>query len=166
MKKQFLFIMLSGLVFFSHAQSSELDSLLKILKTAPEDTNKLKLLEDISDIAPDGEWQKYSNTLGKLAEKFMTNVNPAIKLAGKKYYSVYLNNKAYGFAEMGDYRSAFDYYERCLKLNQETGNKINSGVVLSSIGAIYERQNDAVNAEKNTNSLYNYRKKSAMLKMW
>src|SRR5688500_6302580 len=107
----------------SVAQDSQLDSLKLLLKKAANDTNKLALLEAISDAAPDGEWQVYSDELGRLSQKFISHKDPAIQKAGKRYYSVSLNNKGFIALEKGDYNTALDFYEQSLRISKEIGDK-------------------------------------------
>lgn len=147
MKKYLLsFLTLFGCIVFIHAQDTELDSLLKVLKTAPDDTNKLKLLDYLADNTPDGEWQKHSEALGVLAKQLMSSPYSAVQLEAKRYYSISLNNYAYGLAEQGDYKNALDVYAKCEKIYNEIGDRYNIGLVINSTGAIYERQGDLENA--------------------
>lgn len=149
MKRLYFTVLLFAFVIQGSAQDAELDSLLKVLKTAPDDTSKLKLLENIADIAPDGEWQKYNQEIGKLAVKCLASSDSATNLIGKRFYTVNLINRAYELAEKGDLKSALDLYGRCVKIDKEIKDNYDLGIVLLSIGAIYDRQDDANNAINN-----------------
>ncbi len=138
--------MLFGLVVFTKAQDAALDSLVKVLKTAPDDTNKLKLLDYLADNTPDGEWQKHSEEMGKLAQKLMRSNNASVQKEGKRYCAISLNNRAYSLAEAGDFKNALDVYGECTKIYNEIGDEYNVGLVITSIGAIYDRQGDWDNA--------------------
>ncbi len=146
MKRLVLTCLLFACITNIRAQDAEVDSLLKVLKTAPDDTNRLKLLSDISDIAPDGEWQKYSEQMRVLAEQFMKNTDASIQRAGKKYYSISLNNSGFGYFEKGDFKNALDLYSRSMKLSKEVGDYENVALELSNIGATYDRQGEAAKA--------------------
>ncbi len=142
MKNFLLSLLLFTCLTYASGQATELDSLLKVLKISPEDTNKLKLLSDIADIAPDGEWQKYSEQMGKLAQHFMNSTNDAIQRAGKKYYAVSLNNSGFNYSEKGDFKNALDLHSRSLKISKKLGDNENVALQLNNIGAIYDRQGE------------------------
>jgi serine phosphatase RsbU (regulator of sigma subunit)/Flp pilus assembly protein TadD len=148
--KYALIVFSIGLFATVNAKDPDLDSLKLVLKNiTPDDTNRMCVLDAMADIAPDGEWEIYSEEMGRLAQKFITSRDPAVKKAGKRYYSVSINNKAVIFVEKGDYATALDYYAQCLKVNRELGDKKNMALFLSNIGVIYDRQGDVDNAMKN-----------------
>lgn len=146
MKKCLILYLFIGCILSVHSQDPELDSLLKILKGTPEDTNKLKLLDAIADIAPDGEWQQYSEQMAALAQKLIKSNTAATQLAGKKYYSISLNNTAFGYFEKGDFNNAIDFFSRSLKISREIGDNGTVALGLSNLGAIYDRQGEAEKA--------------------
>lgn len=145
MKQLFLTVLLLSAVTV-RAQDATLDSLLKVLQTAAQDTDKLRLLEAITDIAPDGEWQQYNQQMGDLARKVLKSPDAASSWLGKKYDAVNLNNIAFDYFQKGDFQNALNYYNRSRTISKEIGDNENLGLVLSNMGAIYDRQEEPVKA--------------------
>jgi len=129
----------------SHAQQQgqgRIDSLLSQLPQTSEDTNKVKLLNDLSftynSIDPE-EGLKYGNEGLQLAEKLnwkkgMAHANRSIGV-----------NYAYG---KSDYQQALEYYFKGLKLSEEVGDKKSEARILSNIGVVYWYQSDYPKALK------------------
>ena len=126
MKKYFFFLL--GFFVFAEVNNCAaqtdpfVDSLKKVLATIGQDTNRLKLLDLLGDNAPDGEWQKFSEEMGKLADKLSKNPNAAIAKVGKKHQAIYMNNLAFIAAEKGDYKSCLGYFDKALKIQRELGD--------------------------------------------
>jgi tetratricopeptide (TPR) repeat protein len=76
----------------------------------------------------------------------MHDSNKKVAKLSKEYYSEYLNNKGFELAEKGDLKSALNYYLKCEKISLQLGDLTTLGLIYSSIGAVYERQNDKKNA--------------------
>lgn len=145
-------VLVFGICCFAtaHAQDPVLDSLKHVLKnTSTADTQRMSILDEMVEIAPEGEWELYSEEMGKLAKQFMTSQDPAIQKAGKRYYSVSINNDAFILLEKGDYTTALNKFEQCLKVNRELDDKENMALTLSNIGVILDRQGDIANAISN-----------------
>lgn len=121
---------------------ARIDSLLTQLPQAGEDTNKVKLLTDLSftynSIDPD-EGLKFGKQglelAGKLKwKKGMAHANRTIGV-----------NYAYG---KSDYQRALEYYLTGLKLFEEVGDKGGTARILSNIGVVYWYQSDYPKALK------------------
>src|SRR2546429_409249 len=122
--KQFLKILLILFVVFIrnvslYAQKEEqalVDSLLKELPKAKEDTNKVKLLKDLSyaysNINPD-EGIKYGQI----------ELDLATKLDWKKGIADGNNNIGINYDNKSDYPHALDHYQIALKIDEKTGDK-------------------------------------------
>lgn len=152
MKKYFLSVVI--LITFTgvKAQNNELDSLLLVLKSASDDTSKIALLEAISDVAADGEWQKYNAQMGSLAKMLMVSSDSAVVKFAKSGYAGYLNNVAYDLTERGNLVEALDYFSKSVRINQELGLIDRLANNFSSIGSINERlgnYNEALTSYRN-----------------
>ncbi len=134
----FLLILFGNTVLHAQEQSY-IDSLVKVLKSTPDDTSKLIILSDLSDNAADGEWQKYNEQLGILSQKLRKSSQADIVHCATVYYGTYLNNKGFESAEQADYVKTFEYYSACEKIYREINNLTGLALIYSSTGAVYDR---------------------------
>src|ERR1035437_9537346 len=135
MKKLFFFIFLSITCFTSFAQNKKTDSLLTLLKTDKQDTNKVIHL----------------NALGWMFKQSSPDTaiilgNQALFLAEKQQWK---NGIATSLSQLGVYNSikgnypkALDYYFKTLKVKEEIGNKNSIAATLGNIGIVYRNQVD------------------------
>ena len=145
MKKFFLLLVIASASGQSHAQLQGqplIDSLLTQLPKANEDTNKVKLLNDLSltyySINPD-EGLKYGKQGLALAEKL--NWKKGMAYA----YKVIAGNYGYG---KSDYTRALEYSLKALQQFKEIGDKTGTAKILGDIGVVYWYQSDYPNALK------------------
>ena len=129
-------------VLFNSAQGQnqqKIDSLLNLLKTAKEDTNKVIYLNDLS-----GE-MVYSDPdtaiiLGNQA------LSLAEKSGDKKGIANSLGALGYYYFLKGNYTKALDYLFNALKISEELGDKKNIAAHLENIGQVYLNQGDYLKA--------------------
>jgi class 3 adenylate cyclase/Tfp pilus assembly protein PilF len=119
---------------YSQLQGQALvDSLVKELPRQKEDTNKVKLLRELSwgntTVSPD-EGIKYGQQSLDLATKlhWKKGMGRAYDVLGSHYF-----HKA-------DYPLALQYDQKALKLYEEIGYKPGIGVVNNNLGTLYEQQ--------------------------
>jgi serine phosphatase RsbU (regulator of sigma subunit)/Tfp pilus assembly protein PilF len=139
----FLIFILSLFSIESMAQQKEIDSLLTILKNAKEDTNKVKLLNQIS-------WE--STNISNY-DSALNYVKQAIVLAKKLNYKKGIAN-AYNqfgniYSEQGNFAEALKNHFASLKIKKELGSKIGMAGSYSNIGLVYNYQGNYVEALKN-----------------
>lgn len=112
---------------------AKIDSLLKELPRQKEDTNKAKLLNDLSygysGINPD-EGIKYA----------MQDLELAAKLNWKKGIGLAYNVLGTNYQSKSDLIKALECFLKALKLAEETGNKTAIAGATGNIGIIYTRQ--------------------------
>lgn len=99
-----LFISISNVV---NCQNTEIDSLKKALKEAKHDTTKCTILFALSDILPEGEWQKANDELLELSKK--NSLIETTKAEKKVYLTMYafaLGTKAFVETQKGNYSDA------------------------------------------------------------
>ncbi len=60
----------------------------------------------------------------------------------KKHMASALNIQGISFAIRGDYANGLDHYQKCLKIQEEIGDKMGSANTLNNIGIIYNDQGD------------------------
>jgi tetratricopeptide (TPR) repeat protein len=146
MKKIFLLFIIT--FFVMNQLSAQLqgqdrvDSLLQQLPKANEDTNKVKLLVDLShtyySINPD-EGLKYGKQGLALAEKLDWKkgmANACRTIAGN-----------YGYGK-SDYPAALKYSSQALQLFRETGDKTGTARILGDMGVVYWYQSNYPEALK------------------
>ncbi len=135
-----ILILLLFLVFAVPANAqiqgqARIDSLLRQLKQSKEDTNKAKLLYDLSDsyveINPE-EGIKYGLLALELAEKInfnslTANINNCIGM---------------NFDSKSDYPKALEYYFKALKKHEEQAYKKGIATDFTNIGIVYLHQDD------------------------
>jgi len=131
----FLFIVYSSSFTATRAQQHKTDSMLHVLSTQRDDTNKVKTLNSISislsGIDPDSS---------------ILFSQQAIALASKLDW---MTGEANGYTNAGtayriksDYSKASDYYLKALKIGEDIGNKLIQANDLGNLGIIYYSQGD------------------------
>ena len=118
----------------TNTRLSRTDSLLQVLKTSKEDTNKVNILNLLS--------KQYSN-LGSY-EPAMQYAQQALKqserIIYKKGISTAYNNIGVIYWSKGNYEVALDIFSKSLKINQEINNKKGIAVCFNNIGLVFLNQ--------------------------
>jgi tetratricopeptide (TPR) repeat protein len=135
-------ILLLALPFstFARKQGQPLiDSLQIALSRAAEDTNRVKLLTDISYsyyvVVPDS-----GIVYGQKALEL------ASKLGWKKGIAFAHNDIGVSYESKGDHAQALEHYNKALELHEKAGLKILAAGVLTNIAVVYSTQSDDSNA--------------------
>ena len=141
-KKQFAFYSLQlAIIFFcllptAYCQLSKIDSLLSLLKTDKEDTNKVNHLNKIAEkywhLGSFGSAMNFALDALQLSEK----QNPIYKKGMTTAY----NNLGVIFRNQGEYPKALEYYFKELKTAEEIQNKNVIAISLGNIGTVYGAQ--------------------------
>jgi len=118
-----------------------LDSLWNVWNDDSQaDTNRLKAMGDIA-------WDGYLFSQPDSAFYFaQLEYDFAKSVTNKKWMAHALNTQGVSFAIRSDYTKAIDYYTRCLKIDEELGDKSGIAISLNNIGSIYQKQGDFVKA--------------------
>lgn len=137
MKRIFLLLFFfSFSSLFAQKQGQErIDSLLKVIPSMPDDTNKVKALSDISStywsINPD-EGIKYGKQALELAGKFEWKQGMATA-----YGRIGVN-----YGAISNNQQALEFHFKALKINEELNNKKAIAGNLNNIGNVYMKQTD------------------------
>ncbi len=122
---------------------SKLDSLLSLLKTAKEDSNKVYLLNDASrqyiDIGKYPQAMKYADDAEKLAKK----------INFKKGRANAFNNKGKVLWSQGNYPEALKNHRQALAIREEIGDKKGIAFSYGNIGNNYQSQGNYSEAISN-----------------
>lgn len=139
MKKLFLIVFF---LFLFAGRSQNIDSLIRLLSTAKEDTAKLTLYQMVCEICEEKDIMKYARPGITLADKLLSA--PALS---KKEKDAILGAKATLYNDMGIATSGtghaaegIKYYLEGLKIEEMLGDKREIAVLQSNIGLIYKQQ--------------------------
>ncbi len=142
MKRLLLAFLLLTAVTYTRAQDAELDSLLKNLKTAPDDTNKVNTLIAISS--------KYRNSSADSAIYFAEQAKTeAEKIYFPKGIGYALKALGLAFNQKGDYVNALQKWKQALGIFEKYSIKTGESNMLNNIGAVYYAKGDENNALDN-----------------
>ncbi|MBA3665215.1 MAG: tetratricopeptide repeat protein [Bacteroidetes bacterium] len=143
MKKLVLLLTFNIQFITSFAQQNTRDSLLAVLKTAKEDTNKVNILNSLSKQL----WK--TNDFEQAKKQAGSALTLAQKLNFKAGEANAYNNFGIISDYHGDYPEALKNYFASVKIYIETGNKKGIASSYNNIGIIYDYQGDYPNALKN-----------------
>lgn len=130
MKKTFLFIGLILTGDLSFAQKHAIDSMLHVLSTEKEDTNRVNTLNSLASAL----YSAKPDTAVLLTNRAIALAN---KLGWEKGKALSYNNAGLQYKKGGDYRKALDYFRQSLKISEEIGNKNLQASNLSNIGSVF-----------------------------
>ena len=139
MKKIILTFILLIVVIFIQAQKkgqARIDSLLNVLSTSKEDTNKVNILNDLSFSCYSKNPDKgidYGNQALTLAEKLKWS-----KGIGKAFNSIGVN---YGWGKL-KFSEAFDFFNKAVNIYNNSGLKLEEAFQYQTIANLYINQND------------------------
>jgi serine phosphatase RsbU (regulator of sigma subunit)/tetratricopeptide (TPR) repeat protein len=142
-KRLYIFLLACFLIGHTSAQQSVVDSLNKALLAAKQDTLKLIILSELTEKAPDGEWQGYNAKLKEYAEQIL-----ALKPSGRvKYIATEalansISNEGFSHRLRGEYDEAMKLYLKGLKINEQIDNKKGIAGSYNNIATIYQKQGD------------------------
>lgn len=138
-----LFLLLQFVFCFSmHSQDHAIDSLTNALKTAKEDTSKLNILIDISNICSEEDILKYAQPASVLAQKLLSDPDKKISRKAKKAFGDACNNIGYAYQSLGDISSSLIYYQKSLNIRTEINDKTGIGECLNNIAYTLEHKGD------------------------
>jgi len=131
MLQRIVFICFFLVNFEVYAQETKLDSLIRVLETAKEDTNKVKVLYRISDMLR----SKYQY------EKAMEYTQKSLQLSQKLDFKKYIANN-YGvlgiiYTNLGNYNESLAYHQRSLAIKEKLSDKQGISNSYNNIGDVY-----------------------------
>ncbi len=116
-------------------KQAAIDSMLKILVQQKEDTNKVKLLNELSDaftnVKPD-EGIKYGQQ----------GLALAAKLGWKQGEAILNNTIGSNHKSMSDFTKALECYHHALKIYEKIEDKKGVAIATGNIGIVYQNQGD------------------------
>ena len=141
MRTLFLFLLLvaSSKLFSQLKGPAKLDSLLAVLKTAKEDSNKVKTLSAVALYYRNTSPLKvfpYTNDALALAEKIKWKQGVAVQYDNLGQYT----------SDTGNYPMARERYNTAYQLNSELGNKKGQAQNMNNIARSYQREGNYTQA--------------------
>lgn len=134
------------------AQQTKIDSLLILLKTAKEDTNKVNTLNVLS--------KELINISDYAKAKIISD--EALIISKKKFFNKgignALNNIGVIYKNQGNYSEALKNHFAALKIRKENGDKHGTAISYYNIGAIYYFQGEYLKALENHQEALKIRK--------
>lgn len=127
---------------FLSAQHPKKDSLFAALRTAKNDTNRIKTLVALA--------QEYHSsnpdTSIILSRQALALADMPASRAGKKFMSHILGQLGTSYFYKSDYTEALDYFLSALKATEESKDKVGMAQYLGSIGIIYKERGNYAEA--------------------
>jgi hypothetical protein len=146
--KTILFICFSIIVGQNLFSQNKMVENLKIeLKTAKHDTTRCDVLDQLIEVAPEGEWQKYNQQLSQLASKNLAQ-NPTDRLFTlySKYYATALHNQGVIYSEQSNDEKAIEYFNKSIEVSKSSGNKNEVAISLQAIAQMEIRKGNNAKA--------------------
>lgn len=134
------------------SQNNSFELLKKELELAKHDTIRCETINQLIEIAPDGEWQKYNAELQKIS---LNNIKQ--KPTGRllflylKFYAESLHNQGIIYSEQADEEKAIEYFNKSISISQKSNNELGAAMSMQSIAQIEIRKG---NNAKALNLLY------------
>lgn len=131
----------------SYSQGNEFEQLKAELKKAKHDTIVCSLLDQLIEIAPDGEWQKYNEQMQQTALK-----NLKYKPEGRalflyrKYYAMSLHNQGIIYSEQSNDDKAVEYFNKSIEISKKANDKLNMAISMQSLAQIEIRKGNIAQA--------------------
>lgn len=165
-KLSFLIVIFSTFSFLNFnsievafSQNEKLDALNTLLKNAPHDTVRLRILNKIVKTEKDPKLNiGYDDQIETIAKRNL-NANPSasIKNTCLKYLANVIFRNGNRCYIQGDYTKAMEYYNKSLKIREELGDKNEISNSLNNIGNIYYNQCDIPKALEYYNKSFKHR---------
>lgn len=130
-----------------YPQGNEYEQLKAELKKAKHDTIICSLLDQMIEIAPDGEWQKHNTQMQEVAVKNLKN-KPQGRLlyVYSKYYATSLHNKGIIYSEQSNDDKAIEYFNKSIEMSKRSNNKLDMAISMQSLAQIEIRKGNITQA--------------------
>jgi tetratricopeptide (TPR) repeat protein len=123
------------------AQDFAVDSLKKLLTTPLNDTTRCHVLDQLIEIAPEGEWQNYNENLKQLTIKNLSRKpNGYLFRFFSKYYATAVHNEGIMYFEQSDDEKAIDCFNKSITVSRQSGNRNQMAISLQAIAQINIRK--------------------------
>lgn len=124
-----------------YARDTAVDSLKKLLTTTIHDTTRCYILDQLIEIAPEGEWQHYNEDLKQLTIRNLSQ-KPSGRLFRffSKYYATSVHNEGIMYFEQSNDEKAIDCFNKSIAVSRQSGNRNEMAISLQAIAQINIRK--------------------------
>ncbi len=136
-----LFILLNTFQKNINAQDPVIDSLNLVLKSTKNDTTRLKLLSELSELCEIEDILKYAEPMVKLAEANIIK-DKTHKLFYLKHLATAFNNIGFYYDQQDDITNGLKYYHKALNIQESIHENQEIASTLNNIGFVYKRLGD------------------------
>ena len=146
--KIYIFSILFLILFSQVYYAQNPDSLKQALKKEMQDTARIKLLVELSDVCEIEEIDNYVNQALEICSRKLKNqsITSREKALMFKYAGAALNNKGFISDQIGATNKAIGYYEIAIKIQEFINDKKGMAYSLNNIAYIYDNQGDVPKA--------------------
>jgi tetratricopeptide (TPR) repeat protein len=137
------FLLFFFFLLFTRIVAENIDSLKSALKNvySDRDTTKCTILALLTELTPEGEWQKYNDQLISLAQKNLEwSKNESVKIFYSRALGVALTNQALNYQQIGQVADAEDNLIKSLKILESINDQNNISITLNHLGSNYNRR--------------------------
>jgi serine phosphatase RsbU (regulator of sigma subunit) len=132
----FVFFLIIRVVY-----SQNLDSLKKVLPLQKNDTLRLKVLNQLAENAPDGEWQMFNGQMKQLSERLIKkNLTPPEKRNVLGYLAAALTNEGFDHRIKGEYDKALQKYEEGFRISEQLDDKNAMATSFNNMSTVFQRK--------------------------
>jgi len=150
-KISLVFLLVFLTCFQAISQQDIIDSLLKVKSLAKHDSVRCSILDQLIEIAPEGEWQKYNEELSRISTKNIGTQFTSTNAVFYKYYARSLHNQGIIYSEQSDDDKAVEFFKKSIDVCAKSGNKQDMAISMQAIAQIDIRKGNTIKA---LNQLY------------
>jgi tetratricopeptide (TPR) repeat protein len=136
-----------------YSQTNSIENLKHSLQNSKNDTSRCDILDQLIEIAADGDWQKYNEQLYAISSSYLTkNITERELILYSRYYVTSLHNRGISYSEQSNDEKAITYFNEAIKQSIKYGLKNEMAISMQAIAQIDIRKG---NNAKALNILYN-----------
>lgn len=126
-------------ILFGNMTAQNIDSLELVLKQTKEDTSKIKLYIQLSEICDFNKIKNYTLPVIKLSSIHLKDKSIGYQntLFYLKYLSIALNNLGFYYEKHGDISKGENFYKRSLNISGSIAYEAGESDALSNLGSVY-----------------------------
>ncbi|MBL7921552.1 MAG: tetratricopeptide repeat protein [Bacteroidia bacterium] len=135
------------LSFQLNAQDKTPETLISVLSVTKNDTTRLRLLSELSEVCEINQIKKYCNEIVSISEKKLAVVSEKNKIdLYNNYISGAYNNIGFFYSEINKYDTAAIYYLKALDIQKKILDSIGIATTFNNLGLIFDQQNNTLAA--------------------
>ena len=142
---------LGFIIFFTFLRVSAQDPTYNLqvekLRNSSQDTERVKILAILSEIVPDGDWEKYNKEMQGITEKNLkTPLDNKLTFFYKKYLAISINNQGLYYYYHSVDSIALYYYNKALKISEVNHDTSGLAESYNDMALVYQNKGDKIKA--------------------